>query len=233
MNFENKLISGLFVKRYKRFFVDIKINNKIITAHCPNTGSMYGLLKKGNKVWISKSNNPNRKLKYTLEIIEDKNSKVGVNTHSTNKIVHHALQNNLIDEFDNVSKIKTEIKFGLNTRFDFLVSNKKQKAFIEVKNVTLSRDKALAEFPDAVTTRGLKHINELIKASKENYKVFLLYLIQRNDCKSFTIAKDIDPNYANALSKAIKNNLKILCYDCKFSSKGIKLNNKIKFNING
>ena len=229
MNFENKLISGLFVKRYKRFFVDIKINNKIITAHCPNTGSMYGLLKKGNKVWISKSNNPNRKLKYTLEIIEDKNSKVGVNTHSTNKIVHHALQNNLIDEFDNVSEIKTEIKFGLNTRFDFLVSNKKQKAFIEVKNVTLSRDKALAEFPDAVTTRGLKHINELIKASKENYKVFLLYLIQRNDCKSFTIAKDIDPNYANALSKAIKNNLKILCYDCKFSSKGIKLNNKIKF----
>ena len=231
MNFENKLISGLFVKRYKRFFVDIKINNKIITAHCPNTGSMYGLLKKGNKVWISKSNNPNRKLKYTLEIIEDKNSKVGVNTHSTNKIVHHALQNNLIDEFDNVSEIKTEIKFGLNTRFDFLVSNKKQKAFIEVKNVTLSRDKALAEFPDAVTTRGLKHINELIKASKENYKVFLLYLIQRNDCKSFTIAKDIDPNYANALSKAIKNNLKILCYDCKFSSKGIKLNNKIKFNL--
>ena len=233
MNFENKLISGLFLKRYKRFFVDIKINNKIITAHCPNTGSMYGLLKKGNKVWISKSNNPNRKLKYTLEIIEDKNSKVGVNTHSTNKIVHHALQNNLIDEFDNVSKIKTEIKFGLNTRFDFLVSNKKQKAFIEVKNVTLSRDKALAEFPDAVTTRGLKHINELIKASKENYKVFILYLIQRNDCKSFTIAKDIDPNYANALSKAVKNNLKILCYDCKFSSKGIKLNNKIKFNING
>ena len=86
MNFESKLISGLFIKRYKRFFVDIKINNKIITAHCPNTGSMYGLLKKGNKVWISKSNNPNRKLKYTLEIIEDKNSKVGVNTHSANKI---------------------------------------------------------------------------------------------------------------------------------------------------
>ena len=172
MDFENKLISGLFIKRYKRFFVDIKINNKLITAHCPNTGSMYGLLKKGNKVWISKSNNPNRKLKYTLEIIEDKSSKVGVNTHSTNKIVHHALQNNLIDEFNNFSEIKTEIKFGLNTRFDFLVSNKKQRAFIEVKNVTLSRDKALAEFPDTVTTRGLKHINELIKASKKKLQSF-------------------------------------------------------------
>jgi len=231
MNFENKLISGLFIKRYKRFFVDIKINNKIITAHCPNTGSMYGLLKKGNKVWISKSNNPNRKLKYTLEIIEDKSSKVGVNTHSTNKIVHHALQNNLIDEFDSISEIKPEIKFGLNTRFDFLVSNKNYKAFIEVKNVTLSREKSIAEFPDAVTTRGLKHINELLKASKKNYKIFILYLIQRDDCKSFTVAKDIDPNYATALMKAINNKLKILCYDCKFSSKGIKLNNKIKIKI--
>ena len=231
MNFENKLISGLFIKRYKRFFVDIKINNKLITAHCPNTGSMYGLLKKGNKVWISKSNNPNRKLKYTLEIIEDKSSKVGVNTHSTNKIVHHALQNDLIDEFDNILEIKPEIKFGLNTRFDFLVSNGKDKAFIEVKNVTLSREKSLAEFPDAVTTRGLKHINELLKASKKNYKIFILFLIQRDDCKSFTIAKDIDPDYAKTLNNAVKNKLNILCYDCKFSPKGIKVNNKIKIKI--
>mgnify|MGYP001172449660 FL=1 len=231
MNFKNRLISGLFIKRYKRFFVDVKINNKIITAHCPNTGSMYGLLKRGNKVWVSKSNNPNRKLKYTLEIIEDNNSKVGVNTHSSNKIVYHALQNNLIDEFKNVLNIKTEKKFGLNTRFDFLITNKKYRSFIEVKNVTLSREKTLAEFPDAVTTRGLKHINELLKASKKNYKIFILYLIQRDDCKLFTIAKDIDPNYAIALSKAVKNKLKILCYDCKFSSKGIKLNNKIRFKI--
>ena len=231
MNFENKLISGQFIKRYKRFFVDIKINNKIITAHCPNTGSMHGLLKKGNRVWISKSNNPNRKLKYTLEIIEDKSTKVGVNTHSANKIVHHALQNSLIDELDNISEIKPEIKFGLNTRFDFLVSNENYKAFIEVKNVTLSREKSIAEFPDAVTTRGLKHINELLKASKKNYKIFILYLIQRDDCNSFTVAKDIDPNYATTLKKAINNNLKILCYDCKFSSKGIKLNNKIKLKI--
>jgi sugar fermentation stimulation protein A len=231
MNFKNKLISGLFIKRYKRFFVDIKINNKNLIAHCPNTGSMYGLLKKGNKVWISKSNNPSRKLKYTLEIIEDNNSKVGVNTHSANKIVYHALQNNLIKEFDNILNIKPETKFGLNTRFDFLVTDKKYKTFIEVKNVTLSRKKTLAEFPDAVTSRGLKHINELLKASKKNYKIFILYLIQRDDCKSFSIAKDIDNNYAIALKKALKNNLKILCYDCKFSSKGIKLNNKIKLKI--
>ena len=135
-------------------------------------------------------------------------------------------------EFEGVLDIKPETKFGLNTRFDFLVTDKKNKTFIEVKNVTLSRKKALAEFPDAITTRGLKHINELLKASKKKYKIFILYLIQRDDCNSFTIAKDIDPNYAIALKKAVKNKLKILCYDCKFSSKGIKLNNKIQFKFN-
>ena len=231
MFFENKLISGLFIKRYKRFFVDIKIKNQIITAHCPNTGSMYGLLKEGNRVWVSKSKNPNRKLKYTLEIIQDKKSMVGVNTHSTNKIVKHGLQNNLIQEFKDIMAIEPEIRFGLNTRFDFLITFKKSKAFVEVKNVTLSRKRKVAEFPDAITSRGLKHINELMKASKKGYKIFILYLIQRNDCNLFTIAKDIDTQYAKALSKAVKNNLKILCYDCKFSSKGIKMNNKINFKL--
>ena len=232
MNFDNKLISGLLIKRYKRFFADVRVNNQILTVHCPNTGSMHGLLDQGNKVWISKSNNPKRKLKYTLEIIEVKKTKVGINTHSTNKIVHDALQNNLIKEFNNNMDIKPETKFGANTRFDFLVSSKKYQSFIEVKNVTLSRKRNLAEFPDAETLRGLKHIEELIKASKKKFKVYILFVIQRNDCNSFSIAKDIDPNYANALSKAVKNNLKILCYDCKFSSKGIKLNNKIKFKLN-
>ena len=231
MDFENKLISGLFIKRYKRFFVDIKINNQLITAHCPNTGSMYGLLKKGNKVWVSKSTNPNRKLKYTLEKIEDQKAKVGVNTHSTNKIVHHALKNNLIKELKNSVEIKPETKFGKNTRFDFLVINKDFKAFVEVKNVTLSREKTKAEFPDAITTRGLKHINELLNACKKGYKIFILYLVQREDCKSFTIAQDIDADYANALTKAVKNNLNVISYDCKFSSKGIKLNKKIKIKI--
>ena len=231
MDFENKLIPGLFIKRYKRFFVDIKINSQVITAHCPNTGSMYGLLKKGNKVWVSKSSNPNRKLKYTLEIIEDQKVKVGINTHSTNKIVQDALKNNLIKELKNSLEIKPETKFGKNTRFDFLISNKDFKAFIEVKNVTLSRIKKKAEFPDAVTSRGLKHINELINASKKGYKIFILYLIQREDCNYFSIAKDIDADYAKALTKAVKNNLNVLCYDCKFSSKGIRINKKIKIKI--
>jgi len=231
MNFEKTLIPGEFIKRYKRFFADVKIKKNVITAHCPNTGSMMGLLKPGNRVWVSESNNPKRKLKYTLQIIEDNKSKVGINTHLTNKIVLDALKHKSIQEFRNIENIKSEVKFGINTRFDFLVSEKKQKYFIEVKNVTLCREKGKAEFPDAITSRGLKHIHELIKASKKGYKVYLLFLIQRDDCDHFEIANDIDAEYYQLLIKAIKKKLNILCYDCKFSSKGIKLNKKIKFKI--
>ena len=232
MIFNKKLISGEFVKRYKRFFVDVKINNKIITAHCPNTGSMMGLLSANNKVWLSKSENPERKLKYTLQIIENKKSMVGVNTHLTNKIVLEALEENSIKELKNLDNIKSEVKFGKNTRFDFLISKNNKKIFVEVKNVTLSRKKGVAEFPDAVTARGLKHISELINASKRGFETYLLFLIQRNDCNQFKIAQDIDPDYYKLLTKAAKKNLNIICYDCKFSPKGIKLNKNIKFILN-
>ena len=231
MNFKESLITGVLVKRYKRFFVDVRINKIIVTAHCPNTGSMMGLLKKGSKVWLTKTNNPKRKLKYSLQFIKDQNSRVGVNTHLTNKIVLEALNNSIIQEFKNLEFIKSEAQFGKNTRFDFLVSNKTKKSFIEVKNVTLSRKKGLAEFPDAVTSRGLKHIKELLKAANKGYKIYLLYVIQRDDCNYFKLAKDIDPEYYSLLIKAVKKNLNILCYDCKFSSKGIELNRRIKFKI--
>ncbi len=229
MFFENKLIAGVFIKRYKRFFVDVQVENKIITAHCPNTGSMKGLLTKGNKVWLSKSNNPNRKLKYTLQIIEENKSKVGVNTHLTNKIVLDALKNNLIKEFDKNITIKPEVKFSDNTRFDFLISKKNYKAFIEVKNVTLVRKPKIAEFPDTITLRGAKHIKELIKASKKGYKVYIVFIVQREDCKYFEIAKDIDHVYSKLLIKALKQKLNVICYDCKFSSKRIKVNKRLKF----
>ena len=230
MNFENELISGLFVKRYKRFFVDVIIDKKIVTAHCPNTGSMQGLLIKNNKVWLTKSNDPKRKLKYTLQIIESNGSKVGINTHLTNKIVLDALKNNKIKNFKAI-EIKTEVKFGDNTRFDFLITESNSKKFIEVKNVTLSRTNKLAEFPDAVTSRGAKHIDELIKAKNKGYDIYLMFVIQRDDCDQFSIARDIDPKYADLLSDAIKKKLNILCYDCKFSPKGIKLNKQIKIKI--
>ncbi len=231
MIFKKTLIPGVLIKRYKRFFVDVKIKDKTITAHCPNTGSMMGLLTKGNRVWLSKSDDPKRKLNYTLQIIEVKNSKIGINTHLTNKIVLSALQSEYIDIFKETEKIQREIKFGENTRFDFLILKNNRKFFIEVKNVTLSRKKGLAEFPDAVTLRGLKHIKELLKAKSQGYEVFLLYVIQRNDCNKFEIAEDIDPEYYKLLKKAVKKKLNILCYDCKITSKGIKLNRKIKYKI--
>ena len=232
MNFENKLISGVFLKRYKRFFANIKVKNKVIKAHCPNSGSMMGLLKKGNHVWITRSNNPKRKLKYTLQIIKVKNSKVGVNTHFTNKIVNHGLENNLIKYFTNSVKIKKEKIFNKNTRFDFYLEYNKNKIFLEVKNVTLKRKNNLAEFPDSVTSRGTKHIKELINAKKKGFKAFLMFVIQREDCDKFNVAKDIDPEYSKTLKIAIKQKVKVVCYDCKFSSKGIKLNKEIKILTN-
>ena len=228
MNFNKKLISGEFIKRYKRFFVDVRIGDLTVTAHCPNTGSMMGLLKRGNKVWLSKADNPKRKLKYTLQVIEDHNSKVGINTHLTNKIVLDALKKKNIKIFKDLIEIQQEVKFNDNTRFDFLLIEKIKKTFIEVKNVTLSRKKGLAEFPDAITSRGLKHIKELLNARRKGYETYLLYLIQRDDCNKFKLARDIDPEYSKLLKKAVKKKLKILCYDCKFSSKGIKLNRKIQ-----
>ena len=231
MNFENPLISGLFVKRYKRFFADVKFKDKIITTHCANSGSMMGLLSKNNKVWFTEANNKKRKLKYTLQIIQDGESKVGVNTHLTNKIVNHALQKNLIKDFTNKVKIKSEQVFGENTRFDFYLEDGKSKSFLEVKNVTLKRKTKIAEFPDSVTTRGTKHLNELINATKKGFKSYLLFVIQRDDCDRFKIAKDIDPEYSKTLIKAIKHKVKILCYNCKFLPNRIILNNKIKFHI--
>ena len=229
MKFNETLIAGEFIKRYKRFFVDVKIGKEEVVAHCPNTGSMMGLIKKGNKVWLSKSNNPKRKLKYTLQIIEDQNTKVGINTHLTNKIVFDALSKRKIKNFKNLDKIQQEVRFGKNTRFDFLITEKNKKTFIEVKNVTLSRQNDIAEFPDAITSRGLKHIQELLKAKKKGFEIYLFFVIQRNDCSKFELAKDIDPEYCELLLKAVKKNLKILCYDCKFSTKGIKLNREMLF----
>lgn len=229
MIFKDKLLQGTLIKRYKRFLADIKFNNKTITAHCPNPGSMMGLLDQNNKVWFSKSTNPKRKLKYTLEIIQVKKKLIGVNTLLANKIVLEALKLRRINIFANYNDIKSEVKFSDNTRFDFLISNKENKSFLEVKNVTLFREKNIAEFPDSVTSRGTKHLNELINATKKGYQSFILYLIQREGCDSFKVAEDIDCNYKVAFDKALKNGVKLLCYDCKLTNEEIKLNNQINY----
>ena len=229
MKFKKKLLQGALIKRYKRFFVDIKYQNITTTAHCPNSGSMMGLLNKGNSVWFSKSDNPKRKLKYTLEIVEVNKTLVGINTQLTNKIVLEALNKKRIKNLVKFYNIKTEAKFSDKTRFDFLISNNKEKCFLEVKNVTLVRNDKIAEFPDAVTSRGTKHLKELITAKKKGYESYILYLIQREGCKSFKIAKDIDQEYKITFGEAIKNGVKMLCYDCKLSNEEIRLNNQINY----
>ena len=229
MKFKERLLQGTLIKRYKRFFVDIKYKNKIITGHCPNTGSMLGLLNIGNKIWFSRSDNLSRKLKYTLEIIEVGKKMIGINTLLTNKIVFEALSQKKIKNLAKFNNIKPEVKFSDKTRFDFLISDNKEKCFLEVKNVTLSRKDEIAEFPDAITSRGTKHLKELIIAKQRGFESYILYLIQREDCKSFRIAKDIDEDYKIAFDKALKKGVKIICYDCKISTEEIKLNNRINY----
>jgi len=228
MKFTKSLIKGKLVKRYKRFFTDIKLNEETIIAHCPNTGSMMGLLDEGNEVFVSKNDDPKRKLKYTLEIIKVKKNLVGVNTHFANKIAFHGLSNNLVKEVKNSNNIKPEVFFDKETRFDFLVEKNNQKTFVEVKNVTLSRKDKLAEFPDAVTSRGSKHLKTLIAATKKGYKTYLLFLVQIQGVTDFKIAKDIDKEYYENYKLAKKAGVKFLAYRCKISSKEIKIEKKIK-----
>ena len=228
MEFTKSLIKGKLIKRYKRFFADVRLNKEIVTAHCPNTGSMKGLLDEGNDVYLLKNDDPKRKLKYGLEIIKAQNNLVGVNTHMANKIVNHGLTNNLIKELNNYDKIKAEVFFNKETRFDFLIEKKKQKSFIEVKNVTLFREKKTAEFPDAITSRGSKHLLTLIDAIKKGYKTYLLFLVQIQNMEYFKIAKDIDNEYYENYLKAKKAGVNFLAYRCNISKKEIYIDKKLK-----
>ena len=228
MEFTKSLLKGKLIKRYKRFFVDVKLNKEIVTAHCPNTGSMKGLLDPENDVYLQPNNDPKRKLKYGLQIIKAKKNLVGVNTHLANKIVLHGLNNNLIKELKNNNSIKPEVFFNKETRFDFLVEKNNQKSFVEVKNVTLFRDKKTAEFPDAITSRGSKHLLTLIDAIKKGYKSYLLFLVQIQNMEYFKLAKDIDSEYYKNYIIAKKAGVNFLAYRCDISSKKIIIDKKLK-----
>ena len=228
MIFSNRLIKGKLIKRYKRFFTDIKVNKEIITAHCPNTGSMLGLLNEDNEVWVSKNDDPKRKLKYTLEIIKVKDILVGVNTHLANKIVLEGLSNNYIKEFNNLDKVKPEVFYSKETRFDFLIKKKNRECFIEVKNVTLFRNGLVAEFPDAPTTRGSKHLITLIDAKNKGFKSYVIFLVQIEKMTKFKIARDLDKNYYNNYLLAKKSGVQFLAYRCKIDPKEIKIERKLE-----
>ena len=189
---------------------------------------MKGLLDEGNEVYLLRNNNPKRKLKYGLEIIRAKKNLVGVNTHMANKIVSHGLSNNLIKELKNNDSIKPEVFFNKETRFDFLIAKNSQKSFVEVKNVTLFRDEKTAEFPDAITTRGSKHLITLIDAIKKGYNSYLIFLVQIQNMENFKIARDIDSEYYRNYLAAKKAGVNFLAYRCKISPKKIFIEKKLK-----
>ena len=228
MKFTKPLIKGKFVRRYKRFFADVKVNKKIIVSHCPNTGSMMGLLNENSDAWVSHVDDPKRKLKFTLQILKKSKNLVGVNTHLANKLVLEGLNNNSFLEFKNLEKVTSEVFYNKETRFDFLVEKKNKKLFIEVKNVTLIRDGKTAEFPDAVTKRGSKHIKTLMEASNNGYETYVIFLVQINNCNYFKIANDIDKEYYENYKTAKKSGVRFIAYNCTVGPNEIKINKKVQ-----
>jgi len=231
MKYPSPLISAILVKRYKRFLADVKLaTGKITTVHCPNSGSMLGCQDPGSKVLISDSKNPNRKLRYTWELLKVGKSWVCVNTMRPNEIVYEAISSKKIPGLKSFDEIKREVKYGTSSRVDIWLKKGGRETFVEVKNVTL-RDgcSKRALFPDAVTTRGKKHLEELSREVQKGNRAVMFYLLNRGDADSVAPAKEIDPEYAKAVKSAVKNGVEILAYQTTITPKGIQIKKKIPF----
>ncbi|MGI9378133.1 MAG: DNA/RNA nuclease SfsA [Methyloligellaceae bacterium] len=233
MKFAADLIEGRLVKRYKRFLADIELSDgSLVTAHCANPGSMLGFKEPGMKVWLSESQNPKRKLKYSWELAEvDLGSGptlVGINTSHPNTLVAEALDQGQFKELKTYPTFRREVKYGQSSRVDFLLTrDKKPDCYLEIKNVHLMREDGLAEFPDSVTKRGARHLQELSAMVREGHRAVLLYLIQRGDARKFKLARDIDPEYGAAYDAAIKSGVEFLCYKCDVTIQGIRVSKKL------
>ncbi|MCP3926484.1 MAG: DNA/RNA nuclease SfsA [Desulfobacterales bacterium] len=227
-----ELTKGKLIKRYKRFLTDVELEDgSIVTAHCPNTGSMKTCGEPGSPVYISYHDNPKRKLKYTWELIQMPTSLIGVNTNIPNKLVKVSIETGLVEELKGYDNTKAEVKTSEHSRLDIMLSKETgEKCYVEVKNCTQVIDR-VASFPDAVTTRGLKHLVELQRLVKEGTRGVMFYLIQRMDADSFEPADSIDPAYGKELRKAVKNGVEIVCYDVDINMKRIKLNKAIPIKL--
>ncbi|GAB6053536.1 DNA/RNA nuclease SfsA [Magnetospira thiophila] len=224
MDFPTPLLRGKLIKRYKRFLADVELDNgDLVTAHCANSGSMLSCKDPGSEVWLSESDNPKRKLKYTWELIRIGTGLVGINTGLPNKLVAEAITDGTITELQGYATLKPEQKYGQNSRIDILLSDPdRPPCYVEVKNVTLMRDgSGLAEFPDAVTSRGTKHLQELTDMVAEGARAVMVYLVQREDCTRFRVATDIDPTYDRALKAAVEAGVETLCHACNLTPDGI------------
>jgi len=217
MEWPTPLIRGTLIKRYKRFLADIELENgETVTAHCANPGAMTGLKDPGLTAYLSTSDNPKRKLKYSLEVLEINGGLVGINTAHPNRIVEEAIKANQIAELTGYDNLRREVKYGENSRIDILLEDtSKPLTYVEVKNVHFLRQSDLAEFPDSVTARGTKHLHELARMAAAGHRAVMFYLVQRTDCRRFSIAEDVDPTYAEALISARNAGVETLCYDCE------------------
>jgi len=231
MKFPDPLIRGRLIKRYKRFLTDVELEDgTVVVAHCANSGSMLSVNEAGAEVWISPARNPDRKLRYTWELIRIGRTLVGINTSHPNALAADAVARGKIPELTGYASVRREVKYGKNSRIDLLLErdgpDDGDKCYVEIKSVTMKRDLAKSapvEFPDAVTTRGAKHLVELSDMVRQGHRAVMLYLAQRADSPAFAIAGDIDPDYEKGLAEAMQAGVEVIAYGCKVTRHGISL----------
>lgn len=231
MRFQTPLIPAVLIRRYKRFLADVRlVDGQEVTAHCPNPGSMMGLAEPGLPVWLEPNDDPKKKLKYGLRLVEVGGAFVGVDTGAANRVLREALQTNQIPGLTGYDRVLPEQKYGIGSRIDFLLQGAGRcDAYVEVKSVTLSRSAGLAEFPDSVTTRGTKHLGELAAMVAQGHRAVLVYLVQRTDCDRVAVAADIDPAYAAAFASAQRAGVEVLCLSCAISPDAVDIKGSLPY----
>lgn len=224
MRFATPLVPGRLIRRYMRFLADVELEDgRIVKAHCPNPGSMMGLKDPGTRVWLEGNDDPKKKLDWGWRLVDLPGGCVGIDTGAANGIVAEALARGL-PGLSRYESIRPEVKYREKSRVDFLLSaSGRRDCYLEVKSVTLSRAQGCAEFPDSVTARGAKHLGDLAAMVEAGHRAVLLFLVQRADCHTVTVAADIDKAYANAFDHAIKAGVEVLCFGCEVSPNGIIL----------
>jgi sugar fermentation stimulation protein A len=232
MKFNKPLIEGKLLKRYKRFLADVRLaDGEVITCHCPNTGSMKSCIGKDWPVLLSRSDNPARKYPHTWEMVNNGRCWIGINTHLANTLAREAIENGVIAELAGYHSIEREKKYGENSRIDILLSGGQRRCYVEIKNVTLVEEDGFYRFPDSVTARGLKHLDELRAVVKKGDRAVMLYVIQRSDGTIFMPAEHIDPQYARKLKIAHREGVEILPYLARVAPDEIKITRKIEFEL--
>jgi sugar fermentation stimulation protein A len=229
MEFEHPLVPGRLLRRYKRFLADIELaSGETVTAHCANPGAMLGLNQPGSAVWLEPNDDPGRKLKYGWRLVQLGEHWAGIDTAVPNRVVGEALRAGAMPELAAYGQVRPEVRYGRNSRVDFLLSGAGlPDAYVEVKNVHLMREEGLAEFPDSVTSRGAKHLDELAAAVAAGHRAVMLYCIQRTDCGRMSLAADIDPAYAAAFARARKAGVEAIAWACAISPTGIALDRPV------